>query len=89
MTDTLTRLFASLASDKSPLVPYSRDIADQRRKYGESMLRKADDHLAIQRQFEEEAHAKLSSARQKRQEERDRQEALEVSLQVELLGRIF
>lgn len=53
------------------------------------MLRKADDHLAIQRQFEEEAHAKLSSARQKRQEERDRQEALEVSLQVELLGRIF
>lgn len=65
--------------DKSPLVPYSRDIADQRRKYGESMLRKADEHLATQRQFETDAQAKLSSARQKRQEERDRQEALEVS----------
>lgn len=60
-------------------MPYSRDIADQRRKYGESMLRKADEHLATQRQFETDAQAKLSSARQKRQEERDRQEALEVS----------
>ena len=89
MTDPLIRLFASLASDKSHLVPYSRDIADQRRKYGESMLRKADDHLATQRQFEEDAQAKLSSARQKRQEDRDRQEALEVNLQVESLGCIF
>lgn len=52
------------------------------------MLRKADDHLATQRQFEEDAQAKLSSARQKRQEERDRQEALEVCLQVGLSRRI-
>lgn len=89
LTDLFTRLFASLALDKSPLVPYSRDIADQRRKYGESMLRKADDHLATQRQFEEDAQAKLSSARQKRQEERDRQEALEVSLKVGSLRVIF
>lgn len=59
-------------------MPYSRDIADQRRKYGDSMLRKADEHLATQRQFEADAQAKLSLARQKRQEERDRQEVLEV-----------
>jgi len=73
------RLFASLASDKHQMVPYSREIADQRRKYGDNMLRKGDEHLATQRQFESEAQAKIDAARQKRQEERERQEALEVS----------
>lgn len=42
------------------------------------MLRKADEHLTTQSRFETEAQAKLSSARQKRQEDRDRQEAIEV-----------
>jgi RNA polymerase-associated protein CTR9 len=60
------------------MVPYSRELADQRRKYGDNMLRKGDEHLAVQRQFESEAQAKLDAARQKRQEERDRQLALEV-----------
>ena len=60
------------------MVPYSREIADQRRKYGDIMLRKSEEHLAAQRQFESEAQAKLDAARQKRQEERERQEALEV-----------
>jgi hypothetical protein len=73
------RLFASLASDKSAVVPYSRELADQRRKYGDVMLRKGDEHLATQRQFESETQARLDAARQKRQEERERQETLEVS----------
>jgi RNA polymerase-associated protein CTR9 len=60
------------------MVPYSREMADQRRKYGDSMLRRGDEHLTTQRQFEAEARAKLDAARQKRQEERERQEALEV-----------
>jgi RNA polymerase-associated protein CTR9 len=77
-TNTLFRLFASLASDRSPMVPYNRDIADQRRKYGDSMLRRADEHLASQRQFEAEVQAKIDNARQKRQEERERLEVLEV-----------
>jgi len=71
-------LFASLAADPSPVVPYSRDIADQRRKYGESMLRRGDEHLATQKEFEVEAQAKLDAARQRRQSEKERQEALEV-----------
>ncbi|KAF5380573.1 hypothetical protein D9615_004659 [Tricholomella constricta] len=71
------KLFASLASDKSPMVPYNRDIADQRRKYGDNMLRKGDEHLAAQRQFEDEAQAKVEVARRKRQEEKDRQEEQE------------
>ncbi|KIJ58709.1 hypothetical protein HYDPIDRAFT_33920 [Hydnomerulius pinastri MD-312] len=78
------RIFASLASDPSQLVPYSREIADQRRKYGESMLRKGDEHLASQREFEAEAQARIDAARQKRTEERERVEAAERA-RVELL----
>ncbi|KAI0633528.1 RNA polymerase II-associated protein [Trametes polyzona] len=71
------KLFASLAADRSPQVPYSRDIADQRRKYGESMLRRCEEHLATQRQWEAEAQAKIEAARQRRQEEKERQDAAE------------
>ena len=73
-------LFASLAANKSPVVPYSRDIADQRRKYGETMLRKKDEHLAAQRVYEEETEAKIAGARQRREEERVRLETLEVNI---------
>jgi RNA polymerase-associated protein CTR9 len=71
------RLFASLAADSASVVPYSRDIADQRRKYGESMLRRGDEHLATQKEFEAEAQAKLVAARLRRQMERDKLEAIE------------
>jgi len=66
------KLFASLAQDKSGNVPYDRDIADQRRKYGESMLRKGDDHLATQQRYESEQEARLAGARLKRQEDKER-----------------
>ncbi|KAF9010665.1 RNA polymerase II-associated protein [Cyathus striatus] len=71
------KLFASLANDKSSAVPYSRDIADQRRKYGDNMLRKGDEHLATQKQYEAGMQARLEAARKKRQEEKERQEELE------------
>ena len=60
------------------MVPYNRDIADQRRKYGDNMLRKGDEHMTAQRQYEAESQAKLDAARQRRQEEKERLEALEV-----------
>lgn len=66
------------------MVPYSREIADQRRKYGDNMLRKGDEHLAAQRQFEAEALGRIETARKKRQEEKERQEALEVNFLVYL-----
>jgi hypothetical protein len=44
------------------------------------MLRKAEEHLTNQRQFEAENQARLETARRIRQEERDRQDALAVSL---------
>ena len=57
--------------------PYS-DNAHNRRKYGDKMLKKGEQVLTTQRQYESEAKAKIDAARQKRQEERDRLEALEV-----------
>ncbi|KAJ7028536.1 RNA polymerase II-associated protein [Mycena alexandri] len=71
------KLFASLAADPAPMIPYNRDLADQRRKYGDIMLRKSEEHLATQKQYESETQAKLDAARQKRQEEKDRLTALE------------
>lgn len=62
------------------MVPYDRDLADERRKYGEGMLRKGDEHLATQRQYETEVQAKLGAARQKRQEEKDRLKLEEVRI---------
>lgn len=76
--DVGNRLFQSLAADKSNQLPYSTDIADQRRKYGESVLRRCDDHLATQRQYENETQARLEEARRKRQEEKDKQDQIEV-----------
>lgn len=66
------RLFASLAADPARLVPYDKEMADERRKYGDSVLRKADEHLATQRQYDSGVQDKLDAARQRRQLERDR-----------------
>ena len=64
-------------ADTAPFLPSSVELADQRRKYGERILRRAGEHLTAQREFEAEAQARLEAARQKRQEEKQRQEALE------------
>lgn len=42
------------------------------------MLRKAEEHLSGQRAFEAEKADKLEVARKKRQDEKDKQEAVEV-----------
>lgn len=62
------------------MLPYSRELADQRRKYGDNMLKKAEEHLNGQRVFEAEKAERLEQARSKRQEEKERQEAAEVRL---------
>lgn len=55
-------------------------MADQRRKYGESMVRKAPEHLAAQEEWEAQIRERLDTARQKRQEEKERVSALEASV---------
>ncbi|KAH6914432.1 pol II transcription elongation factor [Coprinopsis sp. MPI-PUGE-AT-0042] len=71
------KLFACLAEDKSPTLPYKREVADQRRRYGDVMLRKADDQLEKQREYEAEQNSRLEAARQKRFEEKRKLEEAE------------
>ncbi|KAI0032889.1 hypothetical protein K488DRAFT_70271 [Vararia minispora EC-137] len=68
-------LFGALAEDPAPVVPYSRDMADQRRKYGESVLRRGEEHLRSQREYEGKVHARQEEARLRRQEEKEKQAA--------------
>jgi RNA polymerase-associated protein CTR9 len=72
------KMFGSLAADTTTAVPYDRDLAEERKKYADSMLRRAEEHLSVQRQYEAEQAARLEGARQKRAAERERIEALEV-----------
>jgi len=71
------KLFASLAADTSGPLPYNTDIANERRKYGDTMLRKSTDQLAAQEKYETENRARLEVARKARQEEKDRQDAIQ------------
>ena len=72
------KMFGSLAADPASAVPYDRDLAEERKKYADSMLRRAEEHLSAQRQYEAEQAARLEGARQKRAAERERIETLEV-----------
>lgn len=67
-----------MAADESPSLPYDKNIADQRRKYGDNMMKKAEEHLQTQRQYDAGKAEKLAYAKKLRQEEREKQEALEV-----------
>lgn len=72
------KMFGSLAADPASAVPYDRDLAEERKKYADSMLRRSEEHMSAQRQYEAEQAARLEGARQKRAAERERIEALEV-----------
>ena len=72
------KMFGSLAADPASAVPYDRDMAEERKKYADSMLRRAEEHLSAQQQHEAEQAARLEGARQRRAAERERVEAVEV-----------
>jgi len=69
-----------LAADESPSLPYDKNIADQRRKYGDNMMKKAEENLQTQRQYDTEKADKLAYAKKLRQEEKEKQDALEVCI---------
>ncbi|KIJ50411.1 hypothetical protein M422DRAFT_159950 [Sphaerobolus stellatus SS14] len=71
------KLFASLAVDKAQMLPYNREIADQRRKYGDSLLRKGAENLVVQEEHEAQMKERLEAARQRRQEEKEKQDTLQ------------
>lgn len=72
---TAQKLYAALAEDESPVLPYSRDIADQRHTYGNNLLRRADEALQKQREYENTINAEHENTRRMLQEKRDRKEA--------------
>ncbi|KAI0250124.1 RNA polymerase II-associated protein [Lactifluus subvellereus] len=78
------KMFASLAADSASAVPYDRDLAEERKKYADSMLRRAEEHLSAQHQYEAEQAARLEAARQKRAAERERVETLEREREAQL-----
>ncbi|KAF9518383.1 hypothetical protein BS47DRAFT_1338316 [Hydnum rufescens UP504] len=74
------KLFASLASDIAKPLPYSQDIAQQRYKYGDTMLRRSVEHVASQKAYEAEVKTRLDAARKLRQEEKEKQDAAQKAL---------
>ncbi|TXT09174.1 hypothetical protein VHUM_02648 [Vanrija humicola] len=77
-------IFRSLADDKSGPLPYDADMADQRARYGEGLLRKAPEQVAKQEAFEGETAARVEEARRVRAEEQERINAAAAKRQAEI-----
>ncbi|KAJ9120877.1 hypothetical protein QFC22_002812 [Naganishia vaughanmartiniae] len=65
-------LFRLLADNSEKPAPYDTDLADQRAKYGESLLRRAPDQIEKQETYEKEQSTKHEIAKQRRAEEKAR-----------------
>jgi hypothetical protein len=72
--------FRALADDRSGALPYDADLADQRARYGDGLLRKAPEQLSRQESYEGEARERVEEARRARAEEQARIQAAEVRL---------
>lgn len=71
--------FRALADDRSGALPYDADLADQRARYGDGLLRKAPEQMARQEAYEGETQARVEEARKARAAEQERIQAAEVS----------
>ncbi|KAL1407408.1 protein required for normal CLN1 and CLN2 G1 cyclin expression [Vanrija albida] len=80
-------LFRSLADDKSRPLAYDPDMADQRARYGESLLRKAPEQVEKQEAFEGETAARVEEARRVRAEEQERINAAAAKRQSEIQAK--
>ena len=71
-------MFQSLADDRSGALPYDADMATQRARYGDSLLRRAPEQMARQEAYEGEFQARVKEARRARADEQARIQAAEV-----------
>ncbi|WVQ89256.1 hypothetical protein IAS59_003009 [Cryptococcus gattii] len=76
--------FRSLADDKSGPLPYDAELADQRARYGEGLLRRAAGEMSKQEAYQGETLARVEEARRLRAEEQARIRAAEEARQAEL-----
>jgi RNA polymerase-associated protein CTR9 len=60
-------------------LPYDADLADQRARYGDGLLKRAPEQLSKQEGYEGEFKARVEEARRARAEEQARIQAAEVS----------
>lgn len=72
------RIFSALANDKSKNLPYNPEMAEQRYRYGSSIIRRGPAEVDKQTAYEQDAQAKVSSAMQRREDEKRKLEAKEV-----------
>ena len=77
-------IFRALADDKSGQLAYDAELADQRARYGEGLLRRAPEQMEKQTVYEGEAQARVEEARRVRAEEQARLEAAEAARRAEL-----
>ena len=71
-----------MADDRSGALPYDADLADQRARYGDGLLRRAPAEIEKQTAYEGEAQARVEEARRIREEEQRKLQEAEVSLLV-------
>ncbi|KAK4687282.1 RNA polymerase-associated protein CTR9, partial [Tremellales sp. Uapishka_1] len=76
--------FRVLADDRSGALPYDAELADQRARYGDSLLRKAPEQINKQEIYEGETQARVEEARRARKEEQDRIQAAEAARRLEI-----
>ena len=72
-----TEIFQALAEAPERPLPYDVDLVEQRQKYGQGLLRRADDQIQRQSTWETEQAEKHAHAVAKRAEERRRLEEIE------------
>jgi hypothetical protein len=73
-------IFRNLSETRERPLPYDVDLVDQRSKYGEGLLRRADDQRQKQMTWENEQTERHLEAVRRRQEERRKLEQIEVRI---------
>ncbi|WWC69705.1 uncharacterized protein I206_103648 [Kwoniella pini CBS 10737] len=76
--------FRALADDKSGPLPYDADLADQRARYGDGLLRRAPAEMEKQTAYESEFQARVEEARKMRAAEQERIQAAEAARRAEI-----
>ncbi|KAK4055542.1 protein required for normal CLN1 and CLN2 G1 cyclin expression [Microbotryomycetes sp. JL201] len=71
------KIYEQLEADTNPRPPYPKELLRQRLKYGESLLKKSEETISRQTEYEQTEEAKVALAKKLRQEERERQILLE------------
>ncbi|KAM0788951.1 hypothetical protein ACM66B_003026 [Microbotryomycetes sp. NB124-2] len=71
------KIYERLEADPNPRPPYPKELLRQRLKYGESLLKKSEETISRQTEYEQTEEAKVMLAKKLRQEERERQMMIE------------